>query len=82
MRFEDSDFDSDSDDDDSKNPHESFRKHMSPSQVDQSVRSALQMCWMMLPSKKKTPEDVEAQFRKLVDRAIRDMREDFDTFEF
>ena len=47
----------------------------SPSQIDQSVRQALQMCWMMLPQDKRTVAEVETQFRRIVDRAIKDMHD-------
>lgn len=51
-----------------------------PGQVDQSIRQALQMCWMMLPDDKKTPEELEAAIRRIVDRAIANFRDDFETF--
>lgn len=59
-----------------------FRAHFSPSQPDQSVRQALQMCWLTLPAERKTVDEVESQFRRLVDRALKDMRDDYDAFGY
>ena len=52
-----------------------------PGQVDSSIRQAIQMCWMMLPADKKTPYELEATIRRIVDRAIENFREDSKTFE-
>ena len=57
-----------------------MKEYFSPSQVDQSVRQAMQMCWMMLPQEKRTVDEFENQFRRIVDRAIKDMRDDEDAF--
>jgi len=48
----------------------------SPTQVDQTVQQSLQMCWMMLPQEKRTVEEVETQFRRIAERAIKDMHDD------
>ena len=52
----------------------------SPQQVDQQVRQAIQFCWMALPPEKKNIEEVERQIRRIVERALRDLREDADSF--
>jgi hypothetical protein len=57
-----------------------IRAMFSPGQVDQSVHQAIQMCWMMLPENKKTVAELEKQFRRIVERAIKDMREDAKAF--
>ena len=59
---------------------ERFRSLFGPGQVDQAIRQALQMCWMMLPKEQQTPDQVEAHFRRLIDRALEDLREDWTTF--
>ena len=56
------------------------RAHMQPGQVDQSIRSAIQMCWMMIRPSNRTPEELERQIRRILDRALEDLREDFDAF--
>lgn len=65
------------------NDEESFdkmREFFSPSQVDQSVRHALQMCWIMLPNDKRNADELELQFRRIVDRVLKDMHEDDQAF--
>ena len=51
-----------------------------PGHVDQFVRQALQMLWMMLPKGQRTVNDVEKQFRRIVERALKDFREDASAF--
>jgi len=60
---------------------EKMREFFSSAQVDLSVRQVIQMCWMMLPKKKRNPDNVEKEVRRLMDRAIRDFKKDFDTFK-
>ena len=66
------------------NDEESFdrmRDLFGPGQVDQLVRQALQACWMMLPKAKRTVDELERQFRHIVDRALRNLREDGEAFQ-
>jgi hypothetical protein len=51
-----------------------------PGQVDQFVRQAIQTCWMALPKDRKTPDELEKQVRRIVDRALKDFREDSEQF--
>jgi hypothetical protein len=51
-----------------------------PACIDQFIRQAIQQCWMLLPKEKRTPEELETQIRRLVDRALRDFRDDLDVF--
>tara|TARA_R110001592_G_scaffold354651_2_gene654426 strand:+ start:1824 stop:2054 length:231 start_codon:yes stop_codon:yes gene_type:complete len=65
------------------NDEESFDKMrdlFSPAQVDQSVRQALQLCWMLLPQEKRNIDELEQQFRRIVDRALKNMRDDDQAF--
>jgi len=57
-----------------------MRAFFSPQQVDQQIRQAIQFCWMALPPEKQSVEEVERQIRRLVDRALRDLREDSESF--
>lgn len=57
-----------------------MRAMFGPGQVDQTVRQAIQLCWHMLPKEGKTLDELERQFRRIVDRAIRDLRDDADAF--
>lgn len=59
---------------------EKMRDFFGPTQIDHQIRPAIQFCWMGLPNEKKNVDEVERQIRRLVDRALRDLREDFDEF--
>ena len=51
-----------------------------PQQVDQEIRQAIQVCWMALPPERQNVDEVEREIRRLVDRALRDLREDAERF--
>jgi hypothetical protein len=57
-----------------------MRAFFSPQQVDQQIRQAIQFCWMALSPEQQTVDEVEKQIRRIVDRALRDLREDADSF--
>ncbi len=59
---------------------ESFRSMMGPMMVDHLIREAIQHCWMIMPEGKKEANAVEAEIRRLVERAIKDMKEDAQRF--
>jgi hypothetical protein len=65
--------------DDPEGP-DKMRSMFGPGQVDQQVRQAIQMCWMMLPADNKTVDELEKQFRRIVDRAIKDLLDDASAF--
>jgi hypothetical protein len=60
---------------DSPDPDQ-FARFMGPGHGDQMIRGAIQTVWMTLPSDRKSLDALEQEFRLLVDRAFRDMRED------
>jgi len=47
-----------------------------PGEVDRHVRNLIHICWMVMPPGKKTLDDVEREIRRVLDRALRDLRED------
>jgi hypothetical protein len=51
-----------------------------PGQADQLLRQAMQFCWMALPENRRNAEELERQMRRLVDRALKDFREDKKAF--
>ena len=59
---------------------EKMREFFSPSQIDHHIRQTIQFLWMMLPKEKRNVDELESQMRRLVDRALRDLRDDFDSF--
>jgi hypothetical protein len=67
---------------DSKDPEslKRIRAFFSPQQVDQQIRQAIQFCWMALPPEQQNVEEVEKQIRRIVDRALRDFKEDSASF--
>jgi len=46
------------------------------------LRESLKTCWLTLPNDQRDPEKVVAVFERLVERAIRDMKEDARLFSF
>jgi len=76
MTMETHDFDSDEDSPDFRRMHDV----LGPGQIDASLRQTLQTLWMIMPADKKNVDAVEKEFRRLVDRALRDLREDSDLF--
>ena len=59
---------------------EKMRELFSPNQIDQQIRQAIQFCWMGLPKEKRSVDELERQIRRMVDRALRDCRDDFEEF--
>ena len=57
-----------------------LREFFSPQHVDQQLRQAIQICWMMLPKERKSIDELELQVRRILDRALKDLREDSDAF--
>jgi hypothetical protein len=51
-----------------------------PAQIDRFVRQALQFCWMALPKDRKNLKELQRQFRRIVERALKDFREDSEAF--
>jgi hypothetical protein len=57
-----------------------LRGMFGPTQIDEQIRQAIHFCWMALPDDKKSVAEVEKQIRRLVDRALRDLKEDSKAF--
>ena len=57
-----------------------MREVMGPQAVDQFIRQAVSTCSMMLPEEDRTVEALEREVRRLVDRALKDLREDMTAF--
>jgi len=51
-----------------------------PGQIDQMIRQGVHFCWMALPKDRKNADELEKQIRRIVDRALRDFREDQEQF--
>jgi hypothetical protein len=65
----------------SDDPHcKEWRDMFPPQAVDQAIRHAISMCWMMLPKDKKNPDAVATEIHRIVDRALTNLREDAQAF--
>jgi hypothetical protein len=53
-----------------------MKMFQNPAQLDQTVRQAVQLCWTVIPKDRRTPEELEKQFRRVVERALADFAED------
>jgi hypothetical protein len=58
----------------------SMSEMFGPGQVDDQIRRAITFCWMMLPRDRKTVDELEKQIRRIVNRALKDLREDTEAF--
>ena len=50
------------------------------SSVDQGLRECLQVLWLALPRDRANEEELEINFKRLADRAVRDFKEDLTLF--
>jgi hypothetical protein len=51
-----------------------------PNAVDRQLREAIQLCWMLMPSNRKSIDEVEKEIHRMVERAFGEMRDDLDRF--
>lgn len=64
------------------NPQNAMRDMFGPAQVDQQIRGAISTCWMMLPPEKRTPEAIATEMRRIVERALNNLKDDAAAFGF
>lgn len=69
-----------SSDEDPEEARKAMREMFGPQAVDQGIRQAITTCWMMLPDEKKNVAAVEAEIRRIVDRALDNFRQDAEAF--
>jgi len=62
------------------NQGDRLRSFFGPQTVDEEIRRAIRFCWIALSADRKNVDEVEKQVRRLLDRALRDLREDSDAF--
>lgn len=67
-------------DNDPEQAKKAMRDMFGPQAVDQAIRQAISTCWMMLPDEKKSVSTVEAEIRRIVDRALANLKEDATAF--
>jgi hypothetical protein len=59
---------------------ERMKEWMGPGVVDQTLRQTIHFAWLSLPPEKRNVEEVEKVMRHLLERALKDLREDKDLF--
>ena len=57
-----------------------MRAMMGPHAVQQEIEQAISMCWMMLPKERQNPDGVAAEIRRIVERALANLKEDAEAF--
>ena len=57
-----------------------IRSLMGPGQLDEQIRQAIQFAWM-LPDERKTVTEVERVIRQIVERGLKNFREDAESFD-
>jgi len=57
-----------------------FLHQTTPDAAKDSIRNAITFGWWLLPKEQRTEENLEREIRRLVDDAIRDFREDKESF--
>jgi hypothetical protein len=53
---------------------------MYASYVDHEIRQAVQFCWNALPKTRRTPQELQSQMQRVLDRALRDFQADIEEF--
>jgi len=59
---------------------EDAARFMGPGSVDALLRQTINQCWITLPQDKKNVAAVQAEVRRLMERALRDLEEDATAF--
>jgi len=65
---------------DSKDHAKAMRDMFGPQAVDQHIRQALTTCWMMLPEERRNADGIAAEIRRVVERALKDLKDDAKAF--
>ena len=69
-----------SSDDGGEDAAERMAEMFGPGQIDQMIRQGIHFCWLSLPKDRKNVDELEKQIRRLVDRALKDFRDDQEQF--
>jgi hypothetical protein len=57
-----------------------FGKFVNPKTVDHMLRQAIMICWARLPKDKRTGTNLRWEVRRVVARALEDLRQDGEAF--
>lgn len=61
---------------------DAWRNMLGPGGVDDQVRRAISSCWMVMPPERRNPEAVAAEIRRIVERALANLKDDAKAFGF
>ena len=59
-----------------------MRETFGPSGVDAMLREAVKICWAIMPTERRSAEEVAQEIRRLIERVLRDLKEDATAFGF
>ncbi len=59
-----------------------YRNLVGPNGVHQPIAQAITSCWHLLPKDTRSMERLEAEVRRIVDRALKNVKEDAEAFGF
>ncbi len=57
-----------------------MRDMLGPQALDNAIRQAISVCWVMLPDENKNIAFVETEVRRVVERALKDLKDDASVF--
>jgi hypothetical protein len=60
--------------------NKSMRDAFGPQMVDQMIGQAISSCWMLLPRERRNVQNVRAEMRRILDRALNSFEEDTKAF--
>ena len=69
-----------SSEEDPKQAARSMQALLGPQAVDHAIRGAITTCWMMLPEANRNVTNVEAELRRVFERAISNFKDDASVF--
>ena len=61
---------------------DAYRNAAGPNAVSQPIVQAITSCWHILPKDSRSVEKLETEIRRIVDRALKDVKQDAEAFGF
>ena len=65
---------------DPEDHRKAMRAMMGPHAVQSQIEQAISTCWMMLPDERKNPDGIAVEIRRIVERALNNLKEDAEAF--
>lgn len=54
---------------------------LGPQSVDNAIRQAMSLCWMLLPAERRTVSDLRTEMLRITERALSNLEEDAARFQ-